>query len=238
MAGIPRGVGRCDGRLLNGGVLPPGYYAVPFVDRAGPVEIDVGALQESDDVPAGAGYRAWLPEAPALTVTIDPPAVDSVRVDVLTGDGNPRLAAAVELASPRNKGRPSARQSFAAKCAGVLLDGGGLVVVDAVTTRRGELHAAILAVFGAADVSNSPPGPSAVAYRASHNNDGSDVRAWPTTLTVGLPLPTLPLWLAPDLAVPLDLEASHAAACADVCIGRPANGGSPGHVLSSPPATK
>jgi hypothetical protein len=25
-------------RLLNAGVLPPGYYAVPFLDREGPVE--------------------------------------------------------------------------------------------------------------------------------------------------------------------------------------------------------
>jgi len=26
-------------RLLNSGVLPPGYYAVPFLDRDGPVEV-------------------------------------------------------------------------------------------------------------------------------------------------------------------------------------------------------
>ena len=28
-------------RLLNAGVLPAGYYAMPFLDRKGPVEIDV-----------------------------------------------------------------------------------------------------------------------------------------------------------------------------------------------------
>src|SRR5688572_9647217 len=33
-------------RLLNAGVLPPGYYAVPFLDRDGPVEIDVATLQQ------------------------------------------------------------------------------------------------------------------------------------------------------------------------------------------------
>src|SRR3954447_18693456 len=32
-------------RLLNAGVLPPGYYAVPFLDRDGPVEIDVATLR-------------------------------------------------------------------------------------------------------------------------------------------------------------------------------------------------
>src|SRR5438067_12973660 len=41
-------------RLLNQGVLPPGYYAVPLVDRDGPVEIDVAALREQGaTVPAG-----------------------------------------------------------------------------------------------------------------------------------------------------------------------------------------
>ena len=33
-------------RLLNQGVLPPGYYAVPLVDRDGPIEIDVAALRQ------------------------------------------------------------------------------------------------------------------------------------------------------------------------------------------------
>jgi len=35
-------------RLLNAGVLTPGYYAVPFRDGDGPVEIDVAALREHD----------------------------------------------------------------------------------------------------------------------------------------------------------------------------------------------
>jgi hypothetical protein len=32
-------------------------------------------------------------------------------------------------------------------------------------------------------------------------------------LSIGRPLPTLPLWLADDLAVPLDLEASYEETC-------------------------
>ena len=32
-------------------------------------------------------------------------------------------------------------------------------------------------------------------------------------LALGRPLPTLPLWLADDLAVPLDLEASYEETC-------------------------
>src|SRR3954471_15151979 len=45
-------------RLLNAGVLPEGYYAVPNVDRDGPVEIDVAALQEPGVIPARDAIRA------------------------------------------------------------------------------------------------------------------------------------------------------------------------------------
>src|SRR3954453_22982708 len=61
-------------RLLNAGVLPAGYYAIPFLDREGPVEVDVAALQE----PGVAGgvataARPWAPPAPGLTVPVEWP---------------------------------------------------------------------------------------------------------------------------------------------------------------------
>ena len=49
-------------RLLNVGVLPPGYYAVPNVDRDGPIEIDVAALREPAAPQPGPGpvaLPAW-----------------------------------------------------------------------------------------------------------------------------------------------------------------------------------
>jgi hypothetical protein len=39
------------------------------------------------------------------------------------------------------------------------------------------------------------------------------LQTWPYPLVLGQPLPTLPLWLAPDLAVLLDLEASYEDTC-------------------------
>ena len=39
------------------------------------------------------------------------------------------------------------------------------------------------------------------------------LRAWTHTLVVGQPLPLLPLWLADDLAVPLELEATYEETC-------------------------
>src|SRR5258708_5261154 len=96
-------------RLLNQGVLPAGYYAVPLVDRDGPIEIDVAALREQDAPIFSAGPAAtqtWTPPAPGLTLAVELPPAEGVEVQVFADDGDPRLAAAVELLSPRNKDRP------------------------------------------------------------------------------------------------------------------------------------
>ena len=119
-------------RLLNQGVLPPGYYAVPLVDRDGPIEIDVAALSSTRGhrSPRTVQPRTLGGPAPALAVAVDWGMVDDVRVEVFADDGDPRpAAAAVELVSPRNKDRPAARQAFAVKCVGYLQQGSSVVVV-------------------------------------------------------------------------------------------------------------
>jgi hypothetical protein len=208
-------------RLLNGGVLPPGYYAVPFVDGDGPFEIDVAALREFRPAEAADEIddaQPWQPVPPELTVAVEWPSVEDVRVEVHTDDGDPQLAAAIELVSPRNKDRPRARASFAAKCADYLQRGCGLVVIDVVTTRRANLQAELLALLNV-DSGNGSAGPlSAVSYRSLGRNERGQLLAWPMTLELGQRLPTVPLWLGGELAVPLDLEASHAAACLDLRI--------------------
>ncbi len=208
-------------RLLNAGVLPPGYYAVPFLDRDGPVEIDVAALREFEvagSAGAPGGPQPWTPAAPGLAVAVEWPSVDDVRVEVLTDDGDPRVAAAIELVSPRNKDRPRAREAFAAKCADYLGRGCGVVVVDVVTTRRADLQADLLAMLGADPAVAASGALSAVSYRPVVRDGDGQLLAWPAALEVGRPLPTVPLWLGADLAVPLDLEASHSAACVDLRI--------------------
>ena len=209
-------------RMLNQGVLPPGYYAVPFVDRDGPVEIDVATLRESAvSVLASetAGVRGWEPDAPGLSVVVELPPVDEVEVHVIADNGDPRLAAAIELLSPRNKDRLQARQAFAIKCVGYLQRGSSVVVVDTVTTRRADLNEAILALLDVDPGAVIPAGLSVVSYRADgHEEQTQRISLWPASLGLGEPLPTVPLWIAPDLAVPLDLEASHRATCADLRI--------------------
>ncbi len=208
-------------RLLNQGVLPPGYYAVPLLDRDGPVEIDVAALREQEaTAPEGRALapQTWAPPAPGLAVAVELPAADAVEVQVLADDGDPRLTAAIELLSPRNKDRVQARQAFAVKCVGYLQQGSSVVVVDTVTTRRADLNAAILSLLGV-EVAAASSSLSAVSYRAvGREEETQQLQLWPAPLALGQPLPTLPLWIASDFSVPLDLDASYRATCTDLRI--------------------
>jgi hypothetical protein len=210
-------------RLLNQGVLPDGYYAVPLIDQAGPVEIEFAALRGPEAAVAAPGVatlKVWSPPAPALSVAVELPTADAVEVQVFADEGDPRLAAAVELVSPRNKDRNQARQAFAVKCVGYLQQGSGVVVVDTVTTRRANLNVAILSLLGVDDgAAPMPSGLAAVSYHAADRDaDVQQLQLWPASLALGQPLPTLPLWIASDFSVPLDLDASYQATCMDLRI--------------------
>ncbi len=208
-------------RLLNAGVLPPGYYAIPFLDRDGPIEIDVATLHTPGLEAAesgSSGVQPWSPGEPAAAVAVEWPPIDDVRVEVMTDDGDPRLAAAIELVSPRNKDRAKAREAFAAKCADHLWRGCGVVVVDVVTTRHADMQTELFTAVGAEPPPALPPGLSAVAYRSLGREADGQLQVWPFALEVGKPLPSVPLWLNGEFAVQLDLEASHTAACVDLRI--------------------
>lgn len=207
-------------RWLNAGVLPPGYYAVPVLDRAGPIEIDVAAMRDSSThqpAPDAGETQPWTPPEPELALAVEWPAADGVRVEIYSDDGDPRPAAAVELVSPGNKDRTITREAFTSKCVDYLRRGCGLVVVDVVTTRKANLSGELLTALGA-DSIPAAAALSAVSYRSLGREGDGQLQAWPAALEVGQTLPTVPLWLGGEAAVPLDLEASHSAACTDLRI--------------------
>ena len=135
---------------------------------------------------------------------------------------NRRLAAAVELISPSNKDRPEARPQFVSKCAALLRQSVSVVLVDVVATRSFDLYAELLRWVGGRDPSLGEPPPATYAAACRWRPVGArmTLEAWGRPLAVGDPLPTLPLWLAEDLAVPLDLEASYEQTCRDLQIAR------------------
>ncbi len=52
-----------------------------------------------------------------------------------------------------------------------------------------------------------------MGYRLKIQEEQQRLELWPEELRVGAGLPTLPLWIGENEAVPLDLEASYVAAC-------------------------
>jgi hypothetical protein len=82
------------------------------------------------------------------------------------------------------------------------------------------MNAGILSLLGVdPGVVATPSNLSAVAYRAvGREEETQQLQLWPAPLALGQPLPTLPLWIALDFSVPLDLEASYQATCTDLRI--------------------
>jgi hypothetical protein len=204
------------GRLNE--VLPAGYYAIPEVPLGDQIEIDVATLERGEtasETDGGVATAVWAPPQPPLAAPVDFSRVHGVSVHVFEDQGGPQLRAAIELISPANKDRPRSRLTFAAKCVGYLERGVAVIILDTVTSRRGNLHAEIGQAFEVADrfAWESPTQLYAVAYRTVARAGQTEVEAWPEVLRVGADLPVLPLWIGPDLSLPLPLETSYSAAC-------------------------
>jgi hypothetical protein len=201
---------------LNEDLLPEGYFAEEHAHAGAPVEIDVATFADDHPGPAANGTatrtaRTYTPPAPPLVVPAAFP--DTFEVRVYRAEGGARLVAAVELVSPGNKDRESHRRAFAAKCAGYLAEGVGLLVVDVVTTRQANLHAAVMGLLGQSNT-GLPEDVQlyAVAYRPVVRDGADQVEVWPEPLAVGGGLPTLPLSLSAEGCVPIDLEGTYTAA--------------------------
>jgi len=207
--------------------LPAGYVAEPRVHLGTLVEIDIGTF-EPDDAPvrgtsSGNGNLAtavWAPAQPSLAVETALPEFYEYEVRIYDATHGRQLVAAIELVSPANKDRPEHRAVFVAKCVALLKQEVAVSVVDLVTVRHFNLYAELLAFIGHADptLADPPPAVYAASCRWGHRGRRTMLETWSHGLAVGQPLPTLPLWLSPDRAVPLDLEQSYEQACSDLWI--------------------
>jgi hypothetical protein len=193
--------------------LPEGYFAEPNVQFG--VEIDVAAFEGSERISASAGglaATAWTPPTPTQTIPF-PLITDLVEVAVYHDEGGPTLVGAIELVSPANKDRPAHRDAFVSKCLAYLQQGMGLVVVDVVTGRGGNLHDELLARLPEAGASPSGSDLYAVAYRPVDRGGQPSLDVWSEPLAIGRSLPTLPLWLRGALCLPIELEATYERTC-------------------------
>lgn len=198
-----------------------------FIAEA-PIRLGVGAaadVAEFETAPGGESSRAdadgglagltFAPPQPAVSMpNVFPP--DVVAVEVRDTRRSRQLVAAVELVSPANKDRPDSREVFAAKSAGYVLGGVGLVIVDIVTDMHFNLHNAFVRLGRHDDQFLMPEDQTvyAVAYRPVHRKGQDLVDIWRYQLAVGTPLPPVPLALrGTGVTIALDLEATYTEAC-------------------------
>lgn len=198
--------------------LPEGYFAEANVQYG--VEIDVATFEEHGSAGHGS-VSTWT--APAPTRTMPVAAIrDLVEVLVFDREGGPTLVGAIELVSPANKDRPEHRDAFVSKCAAYLQQAVGVVMVDVVTSRRGNLHEDLLARMGSSGGTCLDSDLCAVAYRLVERAEQPSLDVWEERLAVRQPLPTMPLWLRGGLCLAVDLEATYRRTCLEQRI--PADG--------------
>ncbi len=204
--------------------LPRRYFAEPKVHSGSSAEIDVVTFENQEEGVlaadggndnGGVATAVWAPPRPTLTVVTDLPAQDVYEVLVYDEKRHCRLVAAVEIVSPANKDRPEHRRTFVSKCAGLLRERVSVVILDVVTTRTQNLYGELLGLIGHSDPSLNPEAPPlhASACRLTKRENKWLLETWAQSLGLGRPLPTVPLWLADDLAVPLELDDSYEQSC-------------------------
>lgn len=201
-------------------ILPAGYRAAPKVHLGSAFEVDIGTYERDDRDPgvsAGDGGTATLAAlAPTLTVEADLSEQDEYEVRIYDTERGRTLVAAIEIVSPSNKDRPAARARLVGKCAALLQQGVCVSLVDLVTVLSANLYAELLASVGGSDRPTGPdPSPLyAVTLRGRKPPRRRHLLdTWFYPMAVGEPLPTLPIWLSPDLRVQLPLEPSYQETC-------------------------
>jgi hypothetical protein len=212
-------------RSLNGGLLPEDYYALPEQVAVG-FGPDVLALQAqatdgsgngdvttlSGTAPSNSGGVLLAPAKLAPIAETDLAfyrrTKKGVAVRHVSGD---RIVAFVEVVSPGNKSSRSAFRTFIHKAAELLENGIHLLIADLFPRGprdpRG-IHSAIWEEIAGQEQPPDPDKPlTLLAYEAALR-----VRAYVVPLGVGDTFTDMPLFVEPDQAVEVPLEATYTAA--------------------------
>ena len=203
-------------------ILPAGFRAGPKVHLGSPFEVDVSTFDlDSRDPDAEAdsgdgGTATMTAISPTLTVEADLYEQDEYEVRIYDTERGRQLVAAIEIVSPSNKDRPGSREAFVSKVVSLLQQGVCVSLVDLVSVRQTNLYAELLRLFDCLDpaLGPTPPNLYAVTLRSRKPRKRHPLLdAWFYPMTIGQPLPTLPIWLSPDLRVMLPLETSYQETC-------------------------
>lgn len=206
---------------LNGGLLPPSYYAQAeqIVAPLGPDVLTLqtngyAAIETTSGGQASAGGLAVATFPPRARLTATAVMDDYVlkrRTIVIRHSSRDQIIALLEIISPGNKSSRHALRSFVEKAVEALYRGYHLLIVDLFppTPRDPQgIHGAIWQEISD-DSFELPAGEplTLAAYSA-----GPVKRAWVEPTAVGRTLIDMPLFLEPEIYVNVPLEATYQAA--------------------------
>lgn len=208
-------------RALNRGLLPLEYRA--FAEQIVRVwGLDVLTLQQ---LTGGTPHAAEPSKGVSLATT--PPRVQfhfrsepdpyaaKVKAVVIRHVSNHRVVAVVEIVSPGNKNNRHGIRAFVTKAVELLRGGIHLLIVDLFAAGPRDpqgIHKAIWDECNDNDFALPPDKPlTLVSYIG-----GPFPEAFIEPTAVGIPLAEMPLFLTPDVYIPVPLEATYQSAWADV----------------------
>ena len=199
--------------VLNGGLLPADFYALieQHSGRHIPdlLTLHVGAALSPLPTPEGGVAVAEVrPKVKRRLVAPTTPQRRTVAIRHVSGH---RLVALIEIVSPSNKDRSDSVRAFADKAADALRAGIHVFVVDLFPPGRHDpqgMHGAVWARFDPTPY----PLPADEQLTVATYLAGWPPEVWVEHLKVGGELPSLALFLTPDVCVPLPLEATYQAA--------------------------
>jgi len=204
-------------RALNRGLLPSDYYALPE-QNAGGFGPDVLALHVSAN-----GYPPTQTPEGGVAVAIAPPRVryhilpeptqyaTKARAIAIRHTSNHRVIAMIEIVSPGNKNNRNGLRAFVTKAVEMLQAGVHLLIVDLLPPGPRDpqgIHQVLWEeLMGESDFTLPADAPLTLA---SYVGGGSEAFVEPTA--VGVSLIDMPLFLTPEVYVPVPLEATYQSA--------------------------
>jgi hypothetical protein len=183
-------------RALNRGLLPSNYYALPEHNAAGP-KLDVLVLQ-------GSGKDTRPVSEPDQYAA-------KAKAVVVRHSSDHRVIAIVEIVSPGNKNNRHGLRAFVSKAVEMLRAGVHLLIIDLFPPGPRDpqgIHKPIWDEWVDSEFALPPDRPlTLVAYLAD-----SYPEAFIEPTAVGSSLADMPLFLTPDVYVPVSLEATYQSA--------------------------
>jgi hypothetical protein len=205
-------------RSLNGGLLPPEFYALGE-QRVAKYEGDLLTLERVDrehtprhgmtDWPADQGGVA-VAEPPPLASVVQEFARRPARVLAIRHATGDRVVALLEIISPGNKDRPESVTNLVEKAVDALSGGLHVGLVDLFPPGPGDprgLPDAMAARLGRGRY--DPPAGRALSLASYQVAEPQTIKAYIEPAAVGEPLAALPLFYEPSRYVRLPLEETY-----------------------------